>query len=200
MQRFIVIGSTARAGKDSLANILVTNLTKRGFNAVKRSLATPLKENCDEFLRGEFDISAFTEDNKYKELIRPILVGVGSVHRRLSEGQYFTWKLSDWVRDQNPKPDFVITADLRYATYPNDELQWFKSHNSYIIDVERLDENGKLIPPANRDEMINSQIIKRAANEVLLWKSYGNQVTAEMQEIVDVITENILNHFNLNDN
>jgi hypothetical protein len=197
MQRFIAIGSTARSGKDSLANLLVTNLEKRGFWAVKYSLAFPLKQECDDFLKSQFNISAFTENNEEKEMIRPILVGVGSIHRKLSQGQYFTTKLDERVKGQKTRPDFVIVPDLRYATYPNDELQWFKKHNSYIVDVGRFDKNGELVGPANQDEEVNSQIINQAATEVLLWKTYGNKVTDEMQEIANAMTENILSHFNL---
>jgi hypothetical protein len=197
MQRFISIGSKARVGKDSLANLLFSSLNEKGFYTVKRSLATPLKEECDDFLKSQFNISAFTENNEEKELIRPILVSVGSAHRTRSRGQYFTWKLAEWLRKRSPSPQFVITPDLRYAIFSNDELQWFQSQNAYIIDVDRIDENGQLIPPANSHEATNSEIIKKAATEVLVWKTYGNQVTPEMKKIADKITQNILNHFNL---
>lgn len=163
----------------------------------KRSLAIPLKEECDKFLKKIFNISAFTEDDIEKNIIRPILVAVGKAHRVQTQGQYFTEALVEWVRSQEfgIDLDFVVVPDVRYATeYANDELQFFKSLNSFIINVEIL-VDGKILPPANFDEENNSVIIKAAANEQVVWNKTGLNSSPEMVKVAEDLTDKIINYY-----
>ena len=57
-----------------------------GPGSIANNFADALKEECDELLGKYTDISAFTENNSEKKLVRPLLVTWGtSIRRKLDE-------------------------------------------------------------------------------------------------------------------
>ena len=72
------IGGVARCGKDTLGKHLINKLNKSGFPALNISFATELKKDLDPFLKDKLNISAFTENNSEKDIIRPMLVCWGT--------------------------------------------------------------------------------------------------------------------------
>jgi len=191
--KYIFCGSSSRTGKDSLANIIKDILEEKDFYVVKRSLATPLKEECDDFLIKNFGISAFSDKTEEKNIIRDFLVLVGKMHRTHTKGTYFTDKLLQYIKSLENEPDYVIVPDLRYASYgETDELFFAKNLNSFVINIERIQENGKLVEFPNPDEAINSPKIKAAADYNLVWKTYNTEYCPEMREIAEGIVNKIL--------
>ena len=195
--KYIAIGSIARVGKDTLAGGIETVLNSLGYSSVRMSLATPLKKECDEFLLSKFGISAFTSEDKDKKFIRDFLVTVGKMRRLQSEGTYFTDELYNNVLFLDKKPDFVIVPDLRYAHYPDDELSFFKSLNSFIINVDRVDQNGDMILPYNRDEEENSKKIKIHADCLVEWKTFNSTDSPDIRRISKNTTFQILKKFKM---
>ena len=84
--KLIGISGLARSGKDTLFELLSSKLNKEKVSSKRLAFADELKEECDDFLRSNIGISAFTEDNSEKEIIRPFLVCYGSkIRRRLNK-------------------------------------------------------------------------------------------------------------------
>jgi len=190
----IAIGCAARVGKDSLAKILEKKLKSHGFSVIRYSLATPLKQECDEFLLKNFHISAFTENDYEKDIIRPILVAVGGAHRKQTEGTYFTKLASKFIED-NPN-NFCIIPDLRYAFFPDDEITWLKRNNGMFIYLDRKDKFGNLTPPANKDEEENSIKLSQLADIRFEWNDFcEDKKYAEAQ--TEGLDREILEYFDL---
>ena len=86
----IGIAGFARSGKDSLAKIL-SNLSD---HCKITSFAYYLKKDIDPFLQSRLNISAFTENPKEKEIIRPLLVCWGTkVIRDKIDKEYWIRKM-----------------------------------------------------------------------------------------------------------
>ena len=83
------IAGYARTGKDTFGSILIKELKNAGLSAKKLSLAFELKSDLDSFLIQKFDISAFTEDPKEKNFIRPLLICYGTDLMRKKDPKYY---------------------------------------------------------------------------------------------------------------
>ena len=81
-KNIIAIGGNARSGKDTLGRNLVYILKEYGIKAKTYSFADQLKQETDEFLKKTLGISAFTENDDEKNIIRPFLVFWGTEIRR----------------------------------------------------------------------------------------------------------------------
>ena len=74
MTHLIGLCGFARSGKNSFADFL-----KEGSDSCKNiSFAYALRKELDSFLLKRLNISAFTEDPKEKEIVRPLLVCWGT--------------------------------------------------------------------------------------------------------------------------
>ena len=70
MIKLIGVSGFARSGKDTFFERSKLLLEKNGKKAVRVAFADALKSECDELLSKYTGISAFTEENKDKELIQ----------------------------------------------------------------------------------------------------------------------------------
>lgn len=183
--KIITCGAKARVGKDLLCDFLKKLLEEKGFKVEKRSLATPLKEMTDEFLIKNIGISAFTQDEKEKKLIRPFLVETGKMLRIKTQGRFFTQKLDDWLAG-NIDLDFVLVPDCRYAEYEQDEVFYFKKRGAFIINIDRWVKFG-FIEPANKEEEENAPKIAKAADYHLIWGDKDQEEKA--REVFEKILE-----------
>ena len=109
----IGISGLARSGKDTLYSLLSEKLKDKGLSSTRIAFADELKEECNDFLLKNVGISAFTEKNSEKEIIRPFLVCYGSkVRRRLNENCWIE-KVSRRLELIN-KTNYVFITDVRY--------------------------------------------------------------------------------------
>jgi hypothetical protein len=169
---YIGIGGVARSGKDSFANNLLDILKENKFNAIKSSLAEPLKHDCKEFISSKLGLDVWTDKTEEKAIFREMLVWYGKVKRQQSEGQYWTNLLTKRVEIE--APEICIVPDVRYLQYPEDEVFWLKNKmNGILIHIERKDINGDIVPPANMDESINDKLIKDNADYSVVWPTYA---------------------------
>ncbi len=122
----------ARSGKDSFADFLV-KLFPNKFS--RSSLAYELKKDLDPFLLSKLGISAFTENTKEKEIIRPLLISWGTdVIRNNFSKNYWIDKIKEKVLE-NSKSNFItIIPDVRFVN----EIEWIKM-NGKSIYIERDD-------------------------------------------------------------
>ena len=108
----IGISGLARSGKDTLFKFLSEKLKINNISSKRLAFADELKEECDDFLKKNIDISAFTEKNEEKEIIRPFLVCYGTkVRRRLNKNCWID-RLSSKLEATNQ--DYVFITDVRY--------------------------------------------------------------------------------------
>jgi len=182
----IGIGSTARSGKSSLAQCLLSLLKDDGYYCGEYPLAHALKKQCEDFLWHSFKYNVWTENTEEKSKFRDFLVIYGKMAREMSEGKFWTSIVEDQIIKDAEKlnksyklPYVAIVPDIRYndPKYKNDEVHWVqKRMNGILIDLNRIDEGGVLIPPANKDEEINSSSIKEVSDYHLTW----NTIRGEM--------------------
>lgn len=182
--KFPILGfsGNARSGKDSLFSALTNILDPHGISTFRGALADELKIMVDPFLRKEFGISAFTTDKGEKELIRGILVEVGRIKREQSRGTFWTGLLKPKIESHLNDGELCCITDIRYddLRFPNDEFNWLKkSFDGILIYIERLLDDGTIIPPANEQELKFNPILKSKADYILRWPTVADEKIRE---------------------
>lgn len=146
--KIISISGNARCGKDTMGRNIANLLAGSGIKTKIVSFANELKESVNNFLLEQTGISAFTEDDEEKKIIRPFLVCWGTdVIRKIDD--------NTWINklQENLCSDSVnIITDLRF---PN-ELDWVKRNKGFSIMLER-----EGVEPANDYEEENNREISR---------------------------------------
>ena len=145
------ISGNARSGKDTLGNNIVKILTDRGFNCKTVSFANELKKSVDKFLIDQTGISAFTEDDEEKKIIRPFLVCWGTDIMRSINSQYWINKLEK----QLSSDCIYVVTDSRFEN----ELDWVKSNDGLSVFLSR-----EGVEPANLYEEEENEKLKKAVD------------------------------------
>jgi len=171
--KIIGISGNARSGKDTMGVNFQKILSEIGIKSKRYSFAYELKKSVDEFLIGQLGISAFTEDEEEKKIIRPFLVFWGTDVMRSINNNVWVERL-----ESNLKSNHVnIITDLRFTN----ELDWIKKNKGFSLMIKRAG-----VEPANDYEKINNnkmssvvdgcfeigsfqddKIIELASNEIL---------------------------------
>jgi len=123
------ISGVARCGKDTLGKYLIAKLHKTGFPSLNISFASELKKDLDPFLLDKLNISAFTDKNSEKEIIRPMLVCWGTDTCRKIDPDYWIKKIEKKVKSAISNKIIVVITDVRYEN----EAKWIKE-NERIFD------------------------------------------------------------------
>ena len=177
VNKIIGISGVGRSGKDSFY-VYLKNLISREFGVECRriALADALKLDLDSFLWSSLGISAFTDDNQEKDLIRDIMVAYGKVRRKMTDGRYWTDLIQPMVDNCIFHNIVPIITDIRYNVFPEDELFWLKKKNNGILfHVERIiDIHGSLVQPANSDELANDSSLRLSADFSFTWPTLFN--------------------------
>ena len=130
----IGISGVARSGKDTFAAILIKQLELKGKRVKRLALAAPLKEFCDEFCQKNLGISAFTQNNDEKLMIRPMLVWFGDAKRKQTNGRFWVDLADKTIKDAEAEGyDYAIVTDVRYDHYERDEVHWLKHEREGIL-------------------------------------------------------------------
>jgi hypothetical protein len=174
--KLIGISGLARSGKDTLASALVRKAAfwRPELKIARYAFANALKNITGEFCWNTFGIKIFTDNTKEKEIIRPLLVGVGSA-ARLKNPRYWIEIVEKQIAAE--KPAVAIITDVRFAEHDSDELKWIKT-NGKLIHVERT-ENGVAMSPPNSEEKRNNPKLKKAADFRVIWESSENERALE---------------------
>ena len=141
--KIISISGNARCGKDTLGNNIVSILEDLGIKAKTLSFAYELKSSVDSFLLEQTGISAFTDNDIEKSIIRPFLVCWGTDVMRSIDNNIWINKLEASLSTDRVN----IITDLRFEN----ELDWVKSKGGLSIMLKR---DG--IKPANDYEKVNN--------------------------------------------
>tara|TARA_R100000808_G_C2152693_1_gene162307 strand:- start:4501 stop:5091 length:591 start_codon:yes stop_codon:yes gene_type:complete len=164
--KVIGVAGAARSGKDTVGHFTQELLYERNEEISKQcGFADLLKNDLEKFCREKFGFSAFTKDDRQKEMIRPLLVAYGThVMRKQNENH--------WVEKMKPTVDFftsagrnVIITDVRYEN----EIDWIqKELSGACIYVTR-----EGISPANKEEEQNCPLLKEKSDTLIEWETFG---------------------------
>tara|TARA_Y100000361_G_C11120382_1_gene322864 strand:+ start:73 stop:636 length:564 start_codon:yes stop_codon:yes gene_type:complete len=169
------IAGYARTGKDTFGSILIKELKNAGLSAKKLSLAFELKSDLDSFLIQKFDISAFTEDPKEKNFIRPLLICYGTDLMRKKDPKYWIKKLQKTIDINNNHGIISVVPDIRFVN----EADWLKDNGGILAHLKR---DG--IVPADKNEERNDSLLREASDFAIDWKSFTEQQDSEKENIV----------------
>jgi len=169
MSNFIVsIAGKARSGKDSICQAFIKQLADNGILAKRYAFADELKKELDPLILFNFGISAFTEDEEEKKLIRPLLVTYGTELWRKVDLDHWIKKVEAAIKN-DPRPHVACVSDTRF---PN-ESNWCIKNGGYLLHIDRLDETGQKIPPASEDERIYDEVLYLDSHYRFEWPTYG---------------------------
>lgn len=180
--KFVGISGFARSGKDTFAKSLV-NFTKR--DSVIIPLALSLKKEVDDFLIIQTQISAFTENNYEKDLIRPFLVFWGTNFRRSQDKDYWIKKLKNLAENFNDDVN-VIIPDVRYEN----ECDFIQESNGIVIGIDM--EGAK---PACENEKSETFRVVHKRSDVLLRRK--RLPLSKLVEINSNDSRSLVKRFNL---
>lgn len=160
------IAGIARCGKDTLAKHLTLKFERMALPSIKVSFAQALKQDLDPLLKDSFNISAFTEDSKEKQIIRPLLVCYGTEIARKINPDYWINKIEKRVESSISNKIITIIPDVRYEN----EVRWIQSKGGYVIHLSRMGTKA-----ANFEEKVNDPIIKKLSDYKIRWKTFSDE-------------------------
>ena len=176
-KHIIAIAGNARCGKDTLGKNISDLLNEYGINSSTYSFADELKKETDQFLLDTLGISAYTNNDKEKLIIRPFLVFWGTEIRRKINPSIWVDKVFERVKTN----EVAVITDLRFEN----EFDFVKSNNGSIVFLSRVDSDGGLVEPANDYEKLNNKFLAKNADCNFTWltsedasllKSLSNEV------------------------
>lgn len=172
--KIIGICGNARSGKDTLGKNIKKILKDNGIKSEIYSFAHELKRSVDQFLIDQLNISAFTEDDEEKKIIRPFLVFWGTDVMRKRNKNIWVEKLEDKLYDTHVS----IVTDVRFIN----EIDWVKRKNGLSIMIKR--ENNE---PANAYEKYNNEKLS------LVVDNSFNVLDTEDNKMLELTANEILN-------
>jgi len=165
MKKLIGISGYARSGKDTFYQRSAEILSKNEKQSVRLAFADALKQELDDLLVTHLGISAFTEEDKEKELIRPLLVTYGTELRRKLNPNCWIESIQDDVIGYLDDGNYVFITDVRFEN----EAQWIRMNGGTLINVTR-----EGIGPANHEEHRQFHRMRKYFNYNIHWPTYGS--------------------------
>jgi uridine kinase len=162
-KHIIAIAGNARCGKDTLGKNISNLLNEYGVNSSTYSFADELKKETDKFLIETLGISAYTDNDEEKLIIRPFLVFWGTEIRRKINPSIWVDKVFERIKPN----EVAIITDLRFEN----EFDFIKSNDGLSIYLSRIDSNGNQIGPANDYEKTNNEFLSQNADSNFTWVS-----------------------------
>jgi len=176
----IAIAGNARSGKNKLASFMKQILEEEGEEVELVSFAHELKSEVNELLQNALGISAFTEDDKSKSIIRPFLTFWGTTFRRALDPSVWINKIESKLIENKT---YIIT-DMRYEN----ELDWVHKQGGTTIFLERVSLHGSIVPAANSIEMFNNAAFKFKSHHQLTWYTEADDILLKkVRELVNNI-------------
>lgn len=157
----IGIAGLARSGKDTLAKNLAEVIEEDLGKEVKiYSFALALRCQIDDFLKQFYHLSAFTEDEEEKKIVRPLLVAHGEqMKKRFGKNIWLDNLMSDISEDDC----FPIISDVRFDF----EANALRDAGAKIIHISKIGNK-----PPNEIEAENDPKVREASDLVHHWPAY----------------------------
>ena len=128
--------------------MVISELGKRGYSAKQFALASALKRDCENFLKTHCDLDVHTDNTHQKTLFREFLVWYGDLRRKQTNGRHWIETMDDTLSRYTG--DIALVSDVRYATYPNDELGWvLYEHEGLLVHLRRYEKSSSLVIEAD---------------------------------------------------
>ena len=162
-KHIIAIAGNARCGKDTLGKNISELLNEYGIKSSTYSFADELKRETDKFLLETIGISAYTDNDEEKLVIRPFLVFWGTEIRRKINPSIWVDKVFQRIKTD----EVAIITDLRFEN----ELDFVKSNNGSLIYLSRINPDGNYVGPANDYEKTNNEFLAKNADSNFTWLS-----------------------------
>lgn len=164
LPKIIGISGVARSGKDTFCLLSAKRLNKSKQVAMRCAFADNVKADLHQLLIKKAGISAYTNLDKEKELIRPLLVAYGTDLMRKVDEDYWIKRLELTVKAAGQIDATAFITDVRYMN----EVEWIQEQGGKIIHITK-----KGTKPANEQEEINDPLIKDAADLLVEWDHVG---------------------------
>ena len=153
---YVAFTGFARSGKDSFCSEFQKQVEDFCPNLKVDivSFANHIRQEVGVFVQEQFGISAWTEENSEKEIIRHFLRGYG-MSRRSSDNLYFVKALEKQIQTVYASSNVIIVSDLRFAQFEQDELSWLKSkRNNLHIHICRYKKDSFDAPVRKQQEFL----------------------------------------------
>lgn len=184
MTTIIGISGPARSGKDTLCNQFLEIFQEIGIKAKRSALADQLKLESKDFVFNTLGIDVFTENTEEKNIIRPFLVTWGTHVRRKLDPNIWIKKIQESIEENS----ILIVPDIRFKN----EFDWVKNNNGYMFFIDRINENGELVPDANQDEAENNTFLRENSDHSFIWTTTDDKkilISVAFEIISNTISE-----------
>lgn len=179
----------ARSGKNSFADFIIDLRSENNADLVKiqaTSFAYQLRKDLDDLLLSKLNISAFTEDPKEKEIIRPMLISWGTdVMRNRVNKNHWIEQIEKNIKNNRKKQIYSIITDVRFEN----ELNWLNENSGISIFIEREGVN-----PKNPDEQNNTLPLRESCDMIFKWPNLESFATDGRKLVKDFLVTNNLCH------
>lgn len=179
----------ARSGKNSFSDFIIDLRMEEKADLLKvmsTSFAYALRKDLDSFLLDKLNISAFTEDPKEKEIIRPMLIAWGTdVMRDRIDKNHWINKIQEEVNNNRKKQISSIITDVRFGN----ELEWIRKNRGITIFIER--EN---IGPKNDDERNHTLPLRDKCDLIFKWSELDEFQSRGKKLVKEFLINNNLCH------
>lgn len=173
--KIIGLSGSARSGKDSFYEFVKEYLFLKGKMCKRFAFADLLKYELCDFIISNFGFSSFTTDKRNKDILRPIMVAYGCAKREISNGRYWINNLENVINSVKDFTDVTVITDVRFCDHEEDETYWLKNKmNGVLINIELINDDGSVVPPANHEESIRSEKLYNLSDFKIHWKRFGS--------------------------
>lgn len=168
MNKLIGLAGNATVGKDTFCKLL----TEANPDFKRFAFADFLKHEVSDILRHNFGLNVYNNEDKI--FARDFLVSWGHLRREQTEGKYFINLLEEEIRKVlfNRKYVVPVITDVRFATYPYDELNFVKD-TGILVYIDKYYQSYDNVGPANEKEAYNNPILKQSADYLFEWQDCG---------------------------
>ena len=173
-KKIVAVTGVIRSGKNSFADLIQAELKDTAPNLIVEqfSFAFHLRQELFQFINDNLNIDAFTEDEKEKAIIRPLLIAYGNAKREVSKNQYWIEKLHRKIERSNC--DVALITDLRFAETEDDELGWLKRNRGFNFHLKRY----------KFSQLRNNKVYEKAPNE--FEKRNNPKLEANAKRVIEI--------------
>lgn len=164
----VSLSGSGRAGKDTFYTLAHSHLNDRV--CTRLAYADSLKAELDPLFRA-FGGTAFETDPIKKELIRPILISHGC-SQRIINPRHWIEKLAPSVEAALGRGETVFITDTRFSN----EVEYARSLGGKTVYIERLLDDGSVLPPVSREEEIQDPYLRAHADVTISWPTITDSI------------------------
>jgi hypothetical protein len=180
--KVIMLAGNSGVGKNSMLDCLGRYFSENKLPYIDYiSIGDICREEVMDFCLTLWNIDPFTKNRAEKEIIRPIIVETVKINKKRNPN-YYVEKIKGTVQKSINLGSIPTIPDCRYL----EEYSYLKKLGGILIFIERYNEDGLQIPPANEEEKINNIKLRERADYIVTWPTLrdGNEMY-----------EHVLNHF-----